>query len=198
VRRLTLEARVASSCAANTKGLHVGNGPALAFEEVYDRNFAFVWRCLRSLGVSPASLDDAAQDVFVVVHRRFAEFRGESSLTTWLFGIARKVAFNHRRSVQRKSQHEVLPPDGPSPAPGPVEHAQDIQAAQFVQDFLAGLDEKKREVFILAVLEELSVPEVAAALAIPLNTAYTRLRRARADFQRALARRREHEHDENA
>ena len=52
--------------------------------------------------------------------------------------------------------------------------------------FLAGLDDKKRDLFILAVLEEMTIPEVAAALAIPLNTAYTRLRSVRADFERAL------------
>ena len=52
--------------------------------------------------------------------------------------------------------------------------------------FVAGLDDKKRDLFILAVLEEMTIPEVAAALAIPLNTAYTRLRSVRADFERAL------------
>ena len=51
---------------------------------------------------------------------------------------------------------------------------------------MSGLDDKKRDLFILAVLEEMTIPEVAAALAIPLNTAYTRLRSVRADFERAL------------
>jgi len=162
---------------------------SLVFDEVYAEHFAFVWRCLRSLGVPPGALDDAAQDVFVIVHRQLAGFRGESSLQTWLFGITRKVAFNHRRSVDRK-QVPLVPLDDEhvqSAGPDPSEHAQDREAASFVEGFMGTLDEDRRELFLLAVLEEMSIPEVAAALEIPLNTAYTRLRRLRADFQRALA-----------
>src|SRR5687768_12204599 len=72
------------------------------FDEVYAENFPFVWRCLRALGVPQALLDDATQDVFVVVHRQLDAFEGRSSVRTWLYGIARKVAFNHRRRQQRK------------------------------------------------------------------------------------------------
>lgn len=160
------------------------------FDELYDQNFTFVWRCLRGLGVPPSALDDAAQDVFLVVHRQLAGFRGESSPRTWLFGIARNVAANHQRRARRKQGPlEPLVKEPAHVAPGPHEHAEDAQAAAFVADFLAHLDDKKRELFILAVLEELTMPEAAAALSIPLNTAYTRLRRARAAFEKALARR---------
>jgi RNA polymerase sigma-70 factor (ECF subfamily) len=162
-----------------------------AFEEIYARHFAFVWRCLRGLGVAEASLDDAAQDVFLVVHRRLPGFRGDSALRTWLFGIARNVASNHQRGARRKGgRQEPAAGEPESLGPGPLESAQDREAAAFVQGFLATLDHKKRDVFILAVLEQMSIPEVAAALSIPLNTAYTRLRGARAEFERALARRR--------
>jgi len=61
-----------------------------------------------------------------------------------------------------------------------------------VQEFLSKVDGKKRDLFILAVLEGMSIPEVSAALAIPLNTAYTRLRTVRAEFERALER---HSHE---
>jgi len=166
-------------------------GP-LVLGEVYARHFGFVWRCLRGLGVPEAALDDAAQDVFLVVHRRLATFRGESTLRTWLFGIARHVASNHLRGTRRKeARQEPLPAlESVSAGPGPLEGAQDREAAAFVQAFLGGLGPKKRDLFVLAVLEEMSIPEVAAALSIPLNTAYTRLRSVRADFERALARRR--------
>jgi RNA polymerase sigma-70 factor (ECF subfamily) len=161
----------------------------LAFEGTYAEYFPFVWRCLRGLGVSDAALDDAAQDVFLVVHSQQASFQGLSTVRTWLFGIIRNVASNHRRAVSRKGgRHEPLA-EHPQSAPDPLEHAQNAEAAAFVQRFLAGLNDKKRVVFILAVLEEMSIPEVATALSIPLNTAYTRLRSARADFQRALAHR---------
>jgi RNA polymerase sigma-70 factor (ECF subfamily) len=160
-----------------------------SFDEIYGRYFPFVWRCLCGLGVVPGALDDAAQDVFLVVHRQLGRFRGESSSQTWLYGIARHVAFNHQRRARRKQAPlEPMVSEAAHPGPGPLERAADAEAAAFVEGFLAGLDAKKRDLFILAVLEEMTVPEVAATLSIPLNTAYTRLRSVRADFARALDR----------
>jgi RNA polymerase sigma-70 factor, ECF subfamily len=157
------------------------------FDALYAEYFPFVWRCLRGLGVPDAGLDDAAQDVFVVVHRQLPAFRANSTVRTWLYGIVRNVASNQRRGRARKGQAEPLDERLPSQAQDPAERAQDAQAAAFVQRFVAKLDAKKRDVFLLVVLEEMSIPEVAAALSIPLNTAYSRLRLVRADFQAALA-----------
>ena len=164
-----------------------GTAGPFTFDHVYASDFPFVWRCLRSLGVPTAALDDAAQDVFVIVHRQLAGFRGESSLRSWLFGITHNVASNHRRGAQRKQAPLVaLTDDSPDRGRGPLEAAQDVEAAAFVQRFMAGLDDDKRAMFALGILEEMSIPEVAQALGIPLNTAYTRLRRVRAEFQQAL------------
>ncbi len=166
--------------------------PDAKFDQIYAQQFEFVWRCLRGLGVPPAALDDAAQDVFLAVHRQLSGFRGESGIRTWLYAITRHVAANHRRRDRRKgSVLEPLQPELPAlidPGPGPLERAADAQAAAFVERFLAKLDTKKREVFLLAFIEQMTIPEVAAALSIPLNTAYTRFRRVRADFQKALER----------
>lgn len=159
------------------------------FEAIYGEHFAFVWRCLRGLGVPEAALDDAAQDVFVIVHRRLSEFRGDSTLRTWLYAIVRNVASNARRSLRRKGELAELPNDAVATSGDPLQNAQDQQAARFVQSFLERIGDKKRELFVLAVLEQMSVPEVAEALGVPLNTAYTRLRAVRADFQAALAER---------
>jgi RNA polymerase sigma-70 factor, ECF subfamily len=169
------------------EGLRAQPEEARSFDEIYSRHFPFVWRCLRGLGVGAGALDDAAQDVFLVVHRQLGGFRGESSAQTWLYGIARHVASNHLRRTQRKQAPlEPLVSEPAHPDPGPLERAADAEAAAFVEEFLAGLPEKKRGLFVLAVLEEMTIPEVAAALSIPLNTAYTRLRSVRADFERAL------------
>ena len=164
------------------------------FDDFYTRHFSFVWRCLRGLGIPPAGLDDAAQDVFLVVHRQLGGFRGESSAQTWLYGIARHVAANHQRRARRKQAPlEPLEVEPPHPDPGPLERAADAEAAAFVETFLAGLDDRKRDLFILAVLQEMTIPEVATALSIPVNTAYTRLRAVRAEFERALARHTRHD-----
>jgi RNA polymerase sigma-70 factor, ECF subfamily len=162
---------------------------SLDVASVFDQHADFVWRSLRRLGVPERSVDDAVQDVFIVVHRRLAEFEGRSSLRSWLFGIARRVAHDHRRRIGRKERGEELPevlpdPHGTTPA-GEVERA---QAVRVLHEILASLDDDKREVFILAELEQMTVPEIAAAIGINLNTAYSRLRAGRAAFDQAVAR----------
>ena len=178
-----------SSNGLRADGVRLPADAPWSFDDSYGRYFPFIWRCLRGLGVPADGLDDAAQDVFVVVHRQLPGFRGESSVQTWLYGIARHIAANHQRRARRKQAPlEPLVAEPPHPDPGPHEKAADAEAAAFVETFVAGLDAKKRDLFILAVLEEMTMPEVAASLSIPLNTAYTRLRSVRAQFERALAR----------
>jgi RNA polymerase sigma-70 factor, ECF subfamily len=157
----------------------------LVFEAIYAEHFSFVWRCLRALGVPTPLLDDAAQEVFLGVHRGLATFRGDSAVRTWLYGIVRNVAHKQRRTLARRGT-SALETEPVAASMGPAEQAQDAQAAAFVRHFLVSLDEKKRDVFLLAMLEELSIPEVAQIVGAPLNTIYTRLRSARAEFRAAL------------
>ncbi|WP_437310184.1 RNA polymerase sigma factor [Sorangium sp. So ce388] len=161
----------------------------LDFDAVYDEHADFVWRSLRRLGVREASLDDALQDVFLVVHRRLGEFEPRSSVKAWLFAIVCRVARDHRRLVRRKEGHEELPAGVPDRAPGPAERLEKAEALKLVDALLAELDDEKRAVFVMAEIEELSAPEIAAALDVKLNTVYSRLRAARRDFELALARR---------
>ena len=158
-----------------------------AFRAFYAEHFGFVWRCLGALGVPAASLDDAAQEVFVVVHRQLPAFRADSSLRTWLYGVVRNVASNTRRSQRRKGGLAELQGDEPSAQPDPLQSLETREAADFVQTFLCELDDKKRDLFVLAIIEQLSMPEIAPLLGVPLNTAYTRLRALRIEFQSAVA-----------
>ena len=86
-----------------------------AFEDVYEEHFEFVWRSVRRLGVPEAALDDAVQDVFVVVHRRGSEFEGRSSVRTWLFGIVVHVAraYRRRRAIENAADPDTLADPGP-------------------------------------------------------------------------------------
>src|SRR6186713_2887600 len=77
-----------------------------AFAEVYESCAKLVWRNLRRLGVPEAALEDAAQDVFLVVHRRLSEFEGRSTLRTWIFGIVLRVAARHRRKAHGLASRE--------------------------------------------------------------------------------------------
>jgi len=169
-----------------------GSGPRLRFDVVYDELFEFVWRSARRLGVHEASVDDVAQDVFLVVHRRLSEFEGRSSVKTWLFGITLRVVSDWRRTKRRKGGLLELPAEDrlPSGIAGPDGALEREEAARLLQALLAELDDDKREVFVMVELEELSAPEVASVLTIPLNTVYSRLRVAREEFERALSRHR--------
>ncbi|HUJ60473.1 MAG TPA: sigma-70 family RNA polymerase sigma factor [Kofleriaceae bacterium] len=153
-----------------------------SFDEIYAAHFAFVWRVLRAFGVPDAALEDAAQDVFVVVHRRLPEFEGRAMITTWLFAIARRVAGAHRRKDGR-TEPLVAEPEGRADTFAALSRA---QAAATVMAILDTMDEGRRVVFALVELEQLSVPEVARLLDLNLNTAYSRLRLARHEFEAAV------------
>lgn len=158
---------------------------------IYDAYFDFVWRALRRLGVRPYQLEDAVQDVFVIVQRRLSDFEQRSSIKTWLFGIALRVAKDQRRRHDKQkteldSHEEVLV----GTAIDPREAALQAEAAATLQTLLDTLDHERRAVFVLAELEEFTAPEISEALGIGLNTVYSRLRLARRDLGLALQRHR--------
>jgi RNA polymerase sigma-70 factor, ECF subfamily len=153
------------------------------FDEVYAAHAPFVWRVLRTFGTPEALLEDAAQEVFVVVHRRLAEWQGRAAITTWLFAIARRVASAQRRRGDRRTETLVDEPAGDADTFADMSRA---QAAATVMRILEQMDEDKRIVFALVELEQLSVPEVARILELNLNTAYSRLRLARQAFELAV------------
>lgn len=163
---------------------------SLQFDDIYAAYFDFVWRCMRSLGVPERALDDAVQEVFIVVHRALGGFRGDSTIKTWLYGIVRHVAYKQARTAGRKECAQPIDTELPSNEPTPSERAQEAEAAAFVQRFAHTLEPKKREVFVLSVLEQCTAVEVAAMTSTPLNTVYTRLRAVRAEFRAALERHR--------
>lgn len=154
------------------------------FDAVYTAHVAFVWRVLRTFGVAEAQLEDAVQDVFMVVHRRLREWEGRAAITTWLFAIARRVASSHRRrKAGDRTETMTDDPAGPADTFAAMSRA---QAAATVMGILERMDEDKRVVFALVELEQLSVPEVARMLDLNLNTTYSRLRLARAAFESAV------------
>ena len=157
------------------------------FADVFRQYFDFVWRTVRSLGVADAAVDDAVQEVFITVHRRLAEFERRSALKTWIYSIAYHTAQNYRRSARRR-EASALDSELPSREPGPGEHVAGAQAGRFVLEFLDQLPRERRDVFVLCVLEELSAPDVAEILQVKVNTVYSRLRLARADFRARLER----------
>ena len=168
----------------------VAPSAGLTFDQVYQAHVGFVWRVLRTLGVVEPQLEDAVQDVFVVVHRRLGEFAGRSRIETWLFAIARRVAAAHRRSLGRRDRQRPID-EQPALAASDDTFAalSRAEAARTVAGILDTMDPDKRTVFALVEIEQLSVPVVAEILNLNLNTAYSRLRLARRAFEAAVARR---------
>jgi RNA polymerase sigma-70 factor, ECF subfamily len=162
-----------------------------AFRALYDAHAAFVWRNLRRLGVSDADVEDKVQEVFVVAHRRWTDFvdRGHGP-RAWLFQIALRVASDARRHRRR---HPVDPDGGIAQdracieAPQATEVARK-QALDLLDRALSTIDLGRRAVLVLHEIEQMTAPEIAKTLDLPLNTVYSRLRVARAELEQELAR----------
>jgi RNA polymerase sigma-70 factor (ECF subfamily) len=180
----TLAARAMGS----TSGAGSVHVRAPDFALVYDEYFGFVWRNVLNRGVPHSSVDDVVQEVFIVVHRKLAEFEGRSSLKTWLAGITRRVVSDHVRKRGNAPVGEPLDVDVASLLEGPAEALDAKVAARLVDGLLAQMSEDQREVFILHEIEELSGREIAQATGTNENTVHTRLRAARKVFQDGLAR----------
>lgn len=164
--------------------------PNLSFSALYKSHFGFVWRNLRRLGVPEARLRDAAQDAFLVVHRRLKEFEGRGTMQAWLYSIVRRVAADHRRHLLRKNPTDPEPAEGLSDEnnPDPENQAARGEEMRLLLRLLEELDPDRRELLILVDLEGMSVTEGAAVLGCNLNTAFSRLRSARQHMQAGLER----------
>lgn len=158
-------------------------GPRSSLEEVYRAHHAFVWRSLLRLGIPAGRIEDAVHELFLVVARKLPEFAGRSSLRTWLFAIAVRVAQSFRRDAGRERVHLERFAHEPRAAASDPYRQRD--ATVVLHRLLAALGEDQRAVFILVELEGMTAPEVAEALGVKLPTVYTRLRAARAAVARA-------------
>ena len=162
-----------------------------AFRALYDEHAAFVWRNLRRLGVADADVEDKVQEVFVVAHRRWADYvdRGHGP-RAWLFQIALRVASDARRHRRR---HPVDPDGGIAQDRASIEppQAKEVarkQAIDLLDRALASIDLGRRAVLVLHEIEQMTAPEIAKTLDLPLNTVYSRLRVARTELEQEIKR----------
>jgi RNA polymerase sigma-70 factor, ECF subfamily len=172
-----------------TGSVQSGVEGASSFDQLYRAQVGFVWRVLQRLGVAASALDDAVQDVFVVVHRRQGDFSTPDEGRPLLAGIAVRVARDYRRSLSRAQRRELQVAESSQrfAEDDPHRVAERSQAVQLALQLLEFMNAERREVFVMAELEELTAPEIAAALELNVNTVYSRLRLARADFEAAVA-----------
>lgn len=178
--------------------------PAAAIAGVYEAHFRYVWRCLRSLGVRDDALDDAVQDVFIVVQRKLQSFDGKAQLRTWLYGIALRVARRYRARAAKEARKLAVnasPSDRECAEEGDPLSAemvssssdseQDLEKSErlaLARRALSLLEDSKREAFVLAYVEQMSAKEIAQVTGLPVNTVYSRIRAARLAFDTQIAR----------
>ncbi len=153
------------------------------FRSVFEEHFERVCRNLRRLGVRERELEDCAHEVFIVVHRHLHEYDRARPMPPWLFAITLRVASSYRQ--RSRYQREILD-DATVDDRAPVDPV-DLEAHWSVRRALAALSEEKRAILVMHDLEEYTMPEIAHVLGLPLNTAYSRLRLARADLRRVLS-----------
>ena len=154
---------------------------------LYRAHFGYVWQVLRKLGVDEPGIEDAVHDVFMVVHRRFREFEHRSTARTWLFAIARRIAWRHRRTrdrtERRRAALQVVVPPEPL---GPDDILARREAWSLLLRFLDSLDPKHRDAFVLGEIEGANRRVMGRLLRVSPNTAYSRLQAARRRFAAAF------------
>jgi len=154
--------------------------------EAYQQEITYVFHALRWLGARPDEVEDLAQEVFIALRRSWPHYDSSRPLRLYLFGVAFRVVSMQRRKRKRELAFASLEiRDGGA---GPDEALQAKQARATVMRALERVPLRRRAVLVMHDLEEVPTAEVAAALSIPLFTAYSRLRKARKELEAALRR----------
>jgi RNA polymerase sigma-70 factor (ECF subfamily) len=172
--------------------------PGLTVEDLFRRHHQAVARIVRRLlgpNASSADVEDVTQQTFIAAERALERFRGDSSPTTWLYGIASNAVLMHLRSWRRRRRtleaffEQLRTEDGAAPdLERRYEHREELER---VWKCLEKIKPKKRVVFVLFEIEGLSAAEIATALQIPQATVFTRLHHARRELVEALRKERE-------
>lgn len=169
------------------EALRASEPAGFTFDAIYEAEFEYVYRVLTRL-VGASEAEDLVQEVFLVVHRRLPEYRGDARITTWLFRIAYRVAGAHvRRERLRRRFLSLFGIEAKVRAPL-ANNAEDLAEVEGVHLALQRLSFEKRSALVLHEVEGWSCEEIAESVGVPVGTVHTRLHHARRDFARACQR----------
>ena len=152
--------------------------------EAYKQEITYVFHTLRWLGALPQEVEDLAQEVFIALRRSWSHYDSSRPIRPYLFGVAFRVVSMQRRKRKREAVLARLEIQGQIPDPDELVQAK--QARAIVLRALEAVPLRRRAVLVMYDLDEVPMGEVAAALSIPLFTAYSRLRKARTELEAAI------------
>jgi RNA polymerase sigma-70 factor (ECF subfamily) len=153
------------------------SGDMRALEALMRLHNRTLYRTARAILRDDAEAEDAVQEAYLQAYRALRTFRGESKLSTWLVRITANEALMRRRRNPKTA--DATERESVSDAPGPESDAERSEMRRLLEMHIDALPDAYRAVFVLRALEELTVPETAAALGIPDATVRTRYFRAR-------------------
>jgi RNA polymerase sigma-70 factor (ECF subfamily) len=163
------------------------SSPRQRFHAVFEAEFAYVWTTLRRLGVFERDVEDVAHDVFLEVYAKIDRYDPRRPIRPWLFAFAYRFASDYRRLARHRV--EVLADHDTEEGLARADELLERKDEQRVLlEALEKIEEDRRGVFILHELDECPMNEIASALDVPVNTAWSRLRLARQEFQQAIDR----------
>lgn len=172
---------------------HVVTAPPLArvdevrLRHIVEANFDALWRFLRRLGISEGDVDDAVQEVILVLARKLYLVEPGSE-RAFVFSTAFRIASDMRRRAKRRREVEAAPLYEPAAiGPDPETSAEQKRLTVLFARVLEQLSLELRAVFVLYELEEFTMAEIAESLQLPPGTVASRLRRGRETFERLAA-----------
>ena len=170
-------------------------GDRTALDQLLTRHQGRVYRFGLKMCRDPEDAKDVLQDTLLAVARNVKDFRGASSVSTWLYTIARSFCIKRRRRSKFAPEQEEsldMGPDGEAtqladPARGADESLAGRQIERALEQAIADLDPMYREVLVLRDVEGLSAPEVAEVMGLTVEAVKSRLHRARVSVREKVA-----------
>jgi RNA polymerase sigma-70 factor, ECF subfamily len=163
----------------------------VSFERIYDQWFDHVSRWVGALGASDADREDLVQDVFIVAHRRLASFDG-GNLAGWLYQIARRKVRDYRSLAWVKhffaASRPPLVDSTLQTLASPLDQLETREKAALLEELLGTLNLEQRAAFVLFEIEGLSGEHIAELQAVPINTVWARIYKARRKLVDAVER----------
>jgi RNA polymerase sigma-70 factor (ECF subfamily) len=162
---------------------------AKAFREIYSAHAQYVWRALRRLGARASDQEDLLQEVFLRALRSLDSLDAGRPVRPWLFGIAFRVASDHRRLSRHRLEVLQEPLDRADVAPAALEALERSEASRLLHRALQDIPLEGRALLLMFYFDDCTMTEIAQVFPMPVQTLYTRLRRARQQLLEAVRRR---------